>query len=475
MRIVGNLDPGRLTAEIDASSTDGLVAHLEADAPVTTSAAPFRIALARERRGRATWSARGPADALWAATRLQDQALSGQVEGGGALEFGAGFLSGDGQLEIIDGRFEDKLTGITLTDLDALISLGERGVNIERFTAAGAHGGRLTAAGGSSNPRVGRIAVSLDDIWVANRPDVRARGSGELTLAWEGLDAAISGHLELAQADLNIAQSAEAGIPTIDVVEINRPGAEDDYGVDEPAPPSPRAASTRLDVRVTAPGRVFTRGRGVDAEWSLDLRLAGTAAAPLMFGEANAIRGQLALSGQAFDLSRGRIAFNGDPLVARLDIAAERNTSDLTARILISGAASDPEITLTSTPALPEDEILPQVLFGRAVEDLSPLEAAQIAAALASLSGRASFDLVNAARAAAGLDRFNVRQDESGGLLVAGGVYLTREVYVEVARTGLGQAATSVEWTVRPQLVMITSFLGNGDQRVSLRWRRESD
>jgi len=28
---------------------------------------------------------------------------------------------------------------------------------------------------------------------------------------------------------------------------------------------------------------------------------------------------------------------------------------------------------------------------------------------------------------------------------------------------------------VRRHLVLITSFLGNGDQRVSLRWRRESN
>ena len=62
-----------------------------------------------------------------------------------------------------------------------------------------------------------------------------------------------------------------------------------------------------------------------------------------------------------------------------------------------------------------------------------------------------------------------------GGILVAGGVYLTRDVYVEVARTGLGQAQTRLEWTVRPRLVLITTFQGNGDQRVSLRWRRETD
>ena len=82
---------------------------------------------------------------------------------------------------------------------------------------------------------------------------------------------------------------------------------------------------------------------------------------------------------------------------------------------------------------------------------------------------------MDAARAAAGLDRFNVRQDEAGGFLVAGGVYLTRDVYVEVARSGLGHAATRVEWTIRPRLVLITSFLANGDQRASIRWRRETD
>jgi autotransporter translocation and assembly factor TamB len=30
-----------------------------------------------------------------------------------------------------------------------------------------------------------------------------------------------------------------------------------------------------------------------------------------------------------------------------------------------------------------------------------------------------------------------------------------------------------VEWRVRPQLVLVTSFLANGDRRASVRWRRE--
>ena len=473
MRIVGNLTPSRIQGSIDAASTGGLVAHFEASAPVETSAVPIRIALARERRGQASWSVHGPAASLWAAARLQDQSLEGQLDGEGQLEFGAGYLSGDGHLEIIGGRFEDKLTGVTLVDLDARVALDDRGVTIENFTASGPRGGRLTATGGSSTNRQGAITVTLDDMRVADRPDARARASGELTLAWEGLQSTFSGELNILEAAVDIASNPEAGIPTLDVIEINRPGY-DDEGEDEENAPR-RNGSVTLDIAVTAPGRVYTRGRGVDAEWALDMRLGGTASNPLVFGSATAVRGAISLSGQPFEIEDAVIRFTGDPLDARINMTARRDTADLTAYMRLTGTARAPEITFTSDPPLPEDEILPQILFGRSVEDLSALEAAQLASSLAALSGRASFDLVDAARAATGLDRFAVRQDEDGGFLVAGGVYLTRDVYVEVARSGLGQAQTRVEWTVRPRLVLITSFLGNGDQRVSLRWRRETD
>jgi translocation and assembly module TamB len=473
MTIVGDLDPSRLRAIVDATSSDGLVARFEADAPVTTSADPIRIALVPERRGRATWSVHGPAQTLWAAVRLQDQSLEGQLDGEGTLSFGAGYLSGDGHVQIVDGRFEDKLTGVTLVDLDARIDIDDRGVNIESFTASGPRGGRITATGGSANQREGRIAVTVDQMRIADRPDANATASGALTLQWEGLDSSLTGELNVIEANIDIASNPEAGIPTIEVVEINRPDEWDESEEEDETPT--RNGGTQLNVAIRAEDRVFTRGRGVDAEWALDLRLQGTASNPRIFGEARAVRGTIALSGQPFDIDEARIVFPGDPLDARINLTATRDTADLTAYLRLTGTARDPEISFTSDPPLPEDEILPQVLFGRSVEDLSPLEAAQLAASLAALSGRASLNLVDAARAAAGLDRFNVRQDAAGGFLVAGGVYLTRDVYVEVGRTGSGQAQTSLEWTLRPRLVLITSFLGNGDQRVSLRWRRETD
>src|SRR5262249_32372679 len=282
-----------------ATSSDGLVAHFQADAPVVTGADPIRVALAPQRRGTASWSVRGPAQSLWAAARLQDQSLEGDLNGQGALQFGAGSLTGDGHIEIANGRFEDKLSGITLADLNARVVIDQRGVTIDRFTARDPRGGTLTATGGSANPNEGRIAVSVDNVRIADRPEARARASGQLTLAWQGLHSTLSGNLNVLEANLDIAANPSSGIPTINVVEINRPD-EEDLGPDQgPTLPAPSGAD--LDVHITAPGRVFTRGRGVDAEWSLDLHLTGSSNAPRIIGEARAVRGTLQLSGQPFD------------------------------------------------------------------------------------------------------------------------------------------------------------------------------
>ncbi|MET0183407.1 MAG: translocation/assembly module TamB domain-containing protein [Caulobacterales bacterium] len=463
----------RITANVDARSSDGLTAQFEADAPIENSTRPLRIAIAPQRYGRASWSVHGPVGGLFTAARLNDQRLTGDVNGEGSLRFGAGSLTGQGDIAITNGDFEDKLSGVKLRAIDASVHFSENGAQIERFTATDGGDGRITATGGAANPQHGSIAIRLENIHLVDRPDARARASGQLELSWQGVNAKLAGRIRLLEGDVSIAGNYAAAVPQLEVIEINRPNVPD-----EPILPTIGVSqnnATQLDIAIVAPGRIFTRGRGVNAEWSLDMRLDGTVAAPRIYGAAEIIRGDISLSGRPFDIQEGRITFTGDPMESQLHIVAERETNDLTAIMRLTGTAQDPDISFTSQPGLPEDEILPQILFGRNVEDLNALEAAQLASSIAQLSGQASFSIADTARRIAGLDRFDVRQDDSGGLLVAGGVYLTRDVYLEVARNGLGQAETTAEWRLRRQLLLITSFLPNSDQRVSLRWRREHD
>jgi translocation and assembly module TamB len=460
---------GRLEARGTATSASGLSAALSAEGRVLTTASPLRIARDLQAPFTARWNVSGPAEALWSVFGTLDQAVSGRIEGEGALRLVGDRFGGEGALTLSQGGFEDRITGIRLSGIEAELAFDEAGALLRRFDARDAGGGRVVAKGRIGADETGALEIGLNSVRLLNRPDARARADAALTLTWTGAAARLAGKINIAEATLLPPDLPDADIPLIEVTEINRPP---ELRARLPAPARSASLPVRLDIAVSAPGRVFTRGRGLDAEWSLDARLGGSLSDPRIVGEANLLRGAFNLAGGRFQLDRGIVRFDGAPLDAEVDISATAEARELTATVNIEGPIATPEVRLSSTPALPEDEILPLLLFGRNAQDLSPLEAAQLAASLANFSGQAAFDIAGAARRAIDLDRLDVRQEE-GGILVTGGRYLTRDVYLEVSRGALGATNSAVEWRVRPRLFLISTFNGEGDQRVAVRWRRE--
>ena len=226
MHIVGDLEPARLRG--DGGRAHRATASSRTSKPTRRSSPapnPIRIALApRAARARDVVRARARADACGRRRGCRINRSKAQLDGEGELAFGAGYLSGDGHIEIVDGRFEDKLTGVTLVDLDARVAIDDRGVTIENFTAAGPRGGRLTATGGSANSAKAASPSTSTTCASPIAPTRAPRASGELTLAWEGLRSSLTGELNIIEANIDIASNPEAGIPTLDVIEINRPG-----------------------------------------------------------------------------------------------------------------------------------------------------------------------------------------------------------------------------------------------------------
>lgn len=461
------LQDGRIAGYAQATSARGLTARAEGAIPVVATATPLRIARRPGATGDVTWTAMGPIDGLWSVFGPLDQSLVGRVEGQGVIRIGDARLAGSGALALREARFEDKITGLVLRDMTADIAFDDDGAVLRSLSARDRKDGKLSGSGRLGAGRDGDLRLDLDDMQVLDRPDAKAIGDGRLTLSWTPEGMKLGGDVEILSAELTPPQLSAPPPPLIDVVEINRPG-----GVRRAkAQAKAGAVPVAMDVRIRGPRRIFTRGRGAEAEWALDVRATGSPEAPRLFGEARLLRGQVNLAGRPFALSDGVVTFRGDPMDADVTMTAEATTTDLTATVRISGRLDDPQIDVASTPALPEDEILPQILFGRSAQDLSPLQAAQLAASLATLAGRGSFDVADAARRAVDLDRLDLRE-EAGGVLVTGGKYITRDVYLEVSRGALGATSTSVEWQVKPRLFLISSFLANGDQRVAVRWRR---
>src|SRR5258706_8435020 len=66
---------------------------------------------------------------------------------------------------------------------------------------------------------------------------------------------------------------------------------------------------------------------------------------------------------------------------------AETTQAEYTIKLQISGVADAPRFEFSSSPSLPQDDIMARLLFGVPGAQLTALQYAQIAAALATLSG----------------------------------------------------------------------------------------
>src|SRR3546814_7681920 len=150
--------------------------------------------------------------------------------------------------------------------------------------------------------------------------------------------------------------------------------------------------------------RLMVTGLGLDSEWSADLQIGGAPDNPAITGRADLIRGDYEFAGREFELDRGIIRFAGEvPANPALDISANASETGLNATIHVTGNAQKPEISFTSIPALPEDELMSRLLFGTSITNLSAPEALQLAAAVAALQdGGSGINPINAFRRAVG-------------------------------------------------------------------------
>ena len=165
----------------------------------------------------------------------------------------------------------------------------------------------------------------------------------------------------------------------------------------------------------------------------------------------------------------------GVPADSQLLIRADRTSDDVTSTITLSGSVNAPEIALSSDPALPNDEILSRVLFGRSPSELSPLEAAQLAGAAAQLAGGDALNLVGQLQEATGLDRLDIGLDDAGEATLSTGKYLSRDIYLEIESGGTGAPGVALEWTPLENVAVDAEIDPELGPKVAIQWKRDFD
>ncbi|MGZ8406562.1 MAG: translocation/assembly module TamB domain-containing protein, partial [Caulobacteraceae bacterium] len=333
--------------------------------------------------------------------------------------------------------------------------------------------GTVTGSGQISLYRNGpsNLKVNLTRFRLLDNDTIEATASGETTVV-RGADgkARIAGTLTIDRAEINAATKLKPSVVSLEVIEINRPVA-----LAEQLPPRKAgAALAALDITLRAPRRVFVKGRGINAEMSMNAHVGGSTSSPQLSGTARVVRGSYDFAGKRFEFEeRGRVTLANRASDIALDLQASLQEPTVTAQILIRGSAARPEITLTSTPALPQDEILSQVLFGTSASQLSGAQAAQIASTLTALATGGGFDVLGSLRQFAQLDRLSFGTDTAGATTVAGGRYISDDVYLEIVGGGVRGPQVRVDWRVKRNLSILSELASRGDAKVSVRWRKE--
>lgn len=463
-----------LSIKADVRDEGAVTALVDLTLPVVASAAPLRLAVARTRPMAGTVSIQGQIQPIWDLFLGGERSLAGQVNANATLAGSLNEPRVNGRLDLTEGTFRDTTTGIRLAKVTLASRFDDTTALVQTFTADDGAGGTVTGDGriGLRQGSASSFQLALTRFRIIDNEIARARATGPLTVV-RAVDGKIqlSGQMDIDEARIEANVPGSNGIVRMDVVEVNRPGG--DPVVDDQA--RSRGVQIGLDVGLRSRGGdIIVVGRGLNVAMSVDARVTGSIARPILTGNANVIRGDYEFAGKRFVFDdQGTVSLSTDPARIRLNLSAVRDDPALTATIKVTGTAESPKIALTSTPSLPQDEILSQVLFGRSASQLSPFEAAQLASGVASLAGGGGFDVIGNLRELAGLDRLSFG-GEASALTVAGGRYITDDVYLEIIGGGEGGAAVNVEWQVRRNLAVSSKFGGQGDASLSIRWRRQS-
>ncbi|MBU6449845.1 MAG: translocation/assembly module TamB domain-containing protein [Rhodospirillales bacterium] len=362
----------------------------------------------------------------------------------------------NGMLKLAGGSVQNIASGLNLVAINADVAAANRLITLQSLSAKAGQG----TISGHGTINLGAPAMPVD--FTLNADHATPIASDLVT---ETLNAALSlkgdmkgaarlgGRIDILKANINIPKSLPPSVANLPIHNASAPPALPKSAV----PPTP---PIQLALDVHAKNQIFIRGDGLFAELGGHIRIDGTTDNPQPSGGFTLIRGYFSLAGKTLQFTSGKIDFNGGGFIPALDLEATTHTSNNgTATLVVGGTAAKPQISLSSSPPLPSDEILSQLLFSQSTANLSPFQAASLAAALAQMSGiGGGANPLDSVRNALGLDQLSLGSSATGAPSVQAGRYIAPGVYVGASQAASGQGtAANVEINLYKGLKLQTS------------------
>ncbi|HEX6209795.1 MAG TPA: translocation/assembly module TamB domain-containing protein [Methylomirabilota bacterium] len=262
-----------------------------------------------------------------------------------------------GEGTIAGGRLTLEGMDDSLRDVRARFTVSPGGLRLEDASAA--FGGGTLAARGD---------VALAGVRVRGyRVEVTARQVGMEPL--EGLDTTWDADLEVVGGPARGQVRGEGrllrgrydrDLSLVQLVLQRRPAG------------APAAGGLHLDVRLALQDNLTVTTDVARLRIGGTLQVQGTTAAPVVFGTLTAREGQLVFRRHRFEVTHAAARFVDprriDPV---LDVQAATRIRTYDVRLAISGRPENLEVRLSSTPPLPEEDLLALVAFGQTREQLA--------------------------------------------------------------------------------------------------------
>jgi translocation and assembly module TamB len=250
------------------------------------------------------------------------------------------------------------------------------------------------------------LEVRLDRLGVWQRSDQWLLLSGQGRLSWQAGTLSARGQL---QVDAGYWQLARSGAPQLsDDVSVVRTGA--------PAAVPPFRPRLDLDIQADLGRNFLFDGAGLNSRLTGALRVTAQGRdMPRASGSIRTEDGRFEAYGQALELERGILRFDGLLDNPGLDIRAVRKGLSVEPGVQVSGTVQKPVVRLISDPALADTEKLAWLVLGHGSEQMSISDATTLLAAAGSLLGNDAGNVTQQLRKSFGVDEIGIRQGSLDG------------------------------------------------------------
>ena len=265
-----------------------------------------------------------------------------------------------------------------------------------------------------------------DQLLVADTPDFRVIASPDLVVRAGVNGYEVEGEIKIPQARISpreltssISASPDERIVGVEEIEDSGPSTGD------------RIVS-RVRVTLGDAVRVDTYGLKARLEGSVMVTTAPLDV-PRGNGSIAIVDGQYKAFGQDVRITKGSLTYRNAPLTEPLlEIVAEREIkdTDITVGVNVRGTLDQPYITLTSKPAMPDNEVLSYLLTGRSLDTLQSGEAANVNQAAENLALSGGGLLLGNLGSKLGLDEVSLERNGDDDTSVVLGKALSPKLFV---------------------------------------------